>query len=121
LDKSLIARVLVNLLANAIRYSPEHSAIRIILVSTQRGTRVVSVVDEGIGIPKDEQEKVFDSFVQGSKTRSQSGGTGLGLTLSKEIVELHDGRIWIESPPLGEEKGTAVSFELPVDRSECGA
>ena len=72
-----------------------------------------SVVDEGIGIPEAEIESVFDQFVQSSKTRSDKGGTGLGLPISKEIIELHKGQIWAESPPAGKEIGSVFYFKIP--------
>lgn len=67
-------------------------------------------LDEGVGIPEDELESVFDKFIQSSKTKTNAGGTGLGLAISKEIIELHNGKIWAESKP-GE--GARFSFILP--------
>jgi len=68
------------------------------------------VKDEGLGIPADEQEFIFDKFIQSSKTKTGAGGTGLGLSICKEIVEDHDGKIWAENNPDG---GATFSFMLP--------
>ncbi len=113
-DKNLVTQVVVNLLSNAIKYSPENSHIVISLTGSDSETLVFSITDEGIGIPENELEDIFDSFVQSSKTRSKSGGTGLGLPISKEIISLHKGKIWAESPPVGKEKGSQFKFEIPV-------
>lgn len=113
LDKKLITQVIVNLISNAIKFSPEGSEIKISISENKNNSIVFSVVDDGIGIPKDELKDVFDSFVQSSKTRSDGGGTGLGLPISKEIIELHNGKIWAESPPKGKEIGTVFYFQIP--------
>ncbi|RLJ22271.1 hypothetical protein DJ030_02100 [bacterium endosymbiont of Escarpia laminata] len=78
----------------------------------------LSLRDEGIGIPEDELETVFDKFIQSSKTRSGGGGTGLGLAISKEIIENHNGRIWAQNHPLG---GAEFIFELPLKKEETEA
>lgn len=119
-DSKLIAQVLVNMLSNAIKFSPADSRIEVMLQRNSRQTEEVlsvSIIDEGIGIPKDELEDVFDSFVQSSKTRSQGGGTGLGLPISKEIIELHHGKLWVESPPKHKSTGTAFTFIIPVEQN----
>jgi len=116
-DSKLITQVLVNILSNAIKFSPDDSTIEVVLHrNSLEADKVLSltVIDEGIGIPKNEQEDVFDSFVQSSKTRSKSGGTGLGLPISKEIIELHHGKIWVESPPKNRETGAAFTFIIPA-------
>lgn len=119
-DSKLIIQVVINLLSNAIKFSPENSSIEISVSKTtgllNGGEEILklSVVDRGIGIPEDEKKVIFDSFVQSSKTRSDGGGTGLGLPISKEIIELHNGRIWAESPPAGENSGTEFIFEIPA-------
>ena len=114
LDVSLITQVITNLMSNAIKFSPENGTI--ILTTKLVGRHVqVSIEDEGIGVPKDEQEKIFDSFVQSTKTMTNSGGTGLGLPISKEIIELHRGSIWVKSPPIGKSKGSSFIFQLPLE------
>jgi signal transduction histidine kinase len=72
----------------------------------------LSVVDEGVGIPAEELEAVFDKFVQSSKTKSGAGGTGLGLAICREIVHQHGGRQWAENNPEG---GARFVMLLPVD------
>jgi len=122
-DKKLITQVIVNILSNAIKFSPENSSIDISIWNEriwETEMLVFSVTDQGIGIPRDELKDVFDSFVQSTKTRSDSGGTGLGLPISKEIIELHHGDIWAESPPRGKVVGTAFIFQIPLTRNCSG-
>ncbi|HSN76125.1 MAG TPA: ATP-binding protein [Anaerolineae bacterium] len=110
-DEARIRQVLDNLVSNAIKYSPQGGPIRI--GGWQGGPGVtVYVADQGIGIPADEQGRLFDSFYRvDSGLRRQTKGTGLGLYLCKAIVEAHDGRIWVRSE-LG--KGTTFFFVLPA-------
>jgi signal transduction histidine kinase len=117
-------QVLRNVLANAMKFSPDGGVIHITVEETvmTRGTRAadldspvaawrILVIDEGIGIPEDELETVFDSFVQSSKTRTGAGGTGLGLTICREIVAAHRGSISARNSA----QGGAV-FEILVPR-----
>ncbi len=110
-DEARIRQVLDNLVSNAIKYSPQGGSIRI--GAWQDGPGVtVYVADQGIGIPADEQGRLFNSFYRvDSGLRRQTKGTGLGLYLCKAIVEAHDGRIWLRSE-LG--KGTTFFFVLPA-------
>jgi signal transduction histidine kinase len=81
-------------------------------VTSANGTFVVAVSDTGVGIAEADQQKVFEEFQQAdSSSTRKKGGTGLGLTIAKKIIELHGGRIWVESS-LG--KGSTFSFTLPV-------
>ncbi|MCC6726858.1 MAG: HAMP domain-containing protein [Saprospiraceae bacterium] len=100
--------ILVNLLTNAVRYSPENEAIEI-AVEQQNGSIQFSVKDKGPGISEEEQRKLFQPYrrAAGDKTK----GTGLGLAISKEFVEAQGGRIWVESQP---GKGSTFSFSLPL-------
>jgi signal transduction histidine kinase len=75
---------------------------------------LVSVVDEGVGIPDDELNAVFDKFVQSSKTKTGSGGTGLGLAICREIVEAHGGKIWAENNATG---GATFHFTLAASQA----
>lgn len=114
-DPTLLVRVVENLLANAEKYSgDEPPRIR---VDGERGEEAfrVAVEDEGIGIPEDEQEEIFDLFTRGSATGDD--GTGLGLALSQRIVERHDGEMGVESTP-GE--GSTFWFTLPHRANEGG-
>lgn len=109
-DSNQIKQVLINLLENAAAYSEE--ATRIVVRARSIDSEVeVSVSDQGIGIPAEELEKVFDKFYRGSQKRRRPGGTGLGLAICKSIVLAHGGRIWAESQ-LG--TGSTFYFTLPI-------
>jgi signal transduction histidine kinase len=114
IDPGRIQQVLRNLLSNALKFSPPSGTIAVQLQRVGK-TMLLSVRDEGPGIPSDEIEAVFDKFVQSSKTKSKDGGTGLGLAICREIVNGHHGRIWVEN---GEEKGCAFFVELPLDYAD---
>jgi signal transduction histidine kinase len=99
IDRELIARVVQNLLANAIKFSSRGSTVLVracLDTSAAQPMLCVAVSDRGIGIAPKDQERVFTKFGQVGESR---GGTGLGLTFSKLAVEAHDGRIWLESTP----------------------
>jgi signal transduction histidine kinase len=106
-----IEQVLHNLLSNAVKYSREGGAIT---VSGRREGQeiVVCVGDEGIGIPASEQERIFERFyrVDNRSTRHVSGA-GLGLAVSRGIIQAHGGRIWVESAP---RKGSSFCFTVPL-------
>jgi PAS domain S-box-containing protein len=123
-DPMRFSQVLRNVLSNAMKFSPDGGVIRIVVEEAMMalGRRAadletpvaawrILVTDEGIGIPEDELETVFDSFVQSSKTRTGAGGTGLGLTICREIVAAHRGSISARNSP----EGGAV-FEILVPR-----
>ncbi len=121
-DEKRMIQVVVNLLSNAIKYTPEGGRI-LLGVKWSEDDIVISVADNGYGIPKDVHEKVFDRFFQADSIMSQKvGGSGLGLTITKGIVEEHGGKIYFESPlsanrfpdlPLGgERKGTVFFVHL---------
>jgi signal transduction histidine kinase len=107
-----IQQVLANLLSNARKYSPHGGPIR--LTPRVVGGRVeVCVQDSGVGIPPDALERVFDKFYRvESLLHRNVRGTGLGLTICREIIEAHNGRIWAESPGLG--LGARFCFTLPT-------
>ncbi len=111
-DAQLIREVFANLLTNALKYSPENTQIRV-SVFVENEFIHVSVCDQGIGIPKDDQDKIFTKFYRGSNVMStETDGTGLGLYFVKEIVETSKGKIWFES---GEGKGTTFHFTVPLE------
>lgn len=116
MDMERIGQVLVNLLDNAIKFSSKGGSITVRLRRDQ-GMALVGVQDRGIGIPAENLERIFMRFhtLPSGKTRSRGPGapkgTGLGLTISKKIVEAHGGRIWVESKP-GE--GSTFTFALPL-------
>lgn len=108
-DKSRMTQVLTNLLGNAVKFTPEGGTVSISAVE-KKNTVEFSVVDSGIGIAKDKIDKIFDKFYQAdSTTMRQYGGCGLGLAIAKRIIDLHRGRIWVESE-VG--KGSKFFFEL---------
>jgi PAS domain S-box-containing protein len=112
MDAARIEQVLVNLLGNAIKFTPEDGTIRV-TVTQQDGHARVSVQDSGIGVSPDELPRLFDRFYQAdaSLTRTQ-GGTGLGLSIAKALIEAHSGRIGAESTP---GTGSNFWFELPTE------
>ena len=107
-DKNEIKRVIFNLLGNAINHNPKGTSV---LLSTWIKGKdiIVSVKDNGTGIPKEDIPKLFKRFSQGTSEK-RSAGTGLGLYLSRKIVEAHGGKIWLESD---KKKGTEFLFVLP--------
>jgi signal transduction histidine kinase/HAMP domain-containing protein len=109
-DQQRIAQVLVNLLGNAIKFTDEGEVE--IVVGTRNNSFLVSVLDTGVGLSAEDRKIVFEGFrqVDGSSTRER-GGTGLGLAIVKKIVEMHGGRIWVESRSEG---GANFSFSIPV-------
>lgn len=108
-DHGRIEQVLVNLLDNAIKYTPENGSINI-SVHDERDKLKVSITDTGIGIPDKELSRVFERFYRVDKGRSRNeGGTGLGLSIVKHIVQLHGGTATVESTP---GKGSTFSFTL---------
>ena len=112
-DERKLKQVMYNLLSNAAKFTPDGGSIT---VEAQRAEEeiTISVTDTGIGLSPDKQERVFDSFYQvSSGLVDKTAGTGLGLPLSQKFVELHGGRLWVESE--GEGHGCRFSFSLPVD------
>jgi signal transduction histidine kinase len=110
IDHSQIERVFINLVGNALKFTPEKGKITVRAKETDEKIQI-DVQDTGIGIPQDAKEKIFSEFYRVDNTINQSlKGSGLGLTLVKYIVEAHQGKIWVESQP---DKGSCFSFTLP--------
>ena len=110
-DQVKFKQIMYNLLSNAVKFTPEKGSITID-ASFDGDEFLISVTDTGIGIDPEDHEEIFDEFKQlDSSISRQYDGTGLGLALTKRLVELHSGRIWIESEGLG--KGSKFSFTLP--------
>jgi two-component system response regulator RegX3 len=102
--------VLINLIDNAKRYSPDEQPIHI--TAEKAGAMLkLGISDHGPGIPTEDQETIFDKYTQ---AESEEGGSGLGLFISRKIVESHGGKIWLNSPPEGFETGTRFTFTVPV-------
>jgi len=109
-DERKIKQILLNLLSNAVKFTPEGGRISITANKTDNGAEI-SVSDTGIGIAPEDRAKIFEEFRQvGGDYAHKTEGTGLGLTLAKKFVELHGGKIWVESE-VG--KGSTFSFTLP--------
>jgi PAS domain S-box-containing protein len=115
-DERRIKQVLFNLLSNALKFTPEGGHVEVSM-SMQKGSLAVSVTDTGIGIPRAELERIFESFYQikGRSSSTKAPGSGLGLSLARQIIELHGGRIWAESE--GEGRGSRLTFTLPLERA----
>ena len=115
-NKFSIEEVIVNLLLNAIKYTPEKGAVEISAVD--KGDSVqIEVADTGIGIPADEIPRVFDEFFRGAKARkTERDGTGLGLAIARQIIARHNGRIWVESTP---DEGSTFKLTLPRTGRHC--
>ena len=112
-DKEAFPRALFNLLDNAVKYSGDSKKIQFRAWSGQEHI-CLSVADQGIGISKDEQDKVFEKFYRsGDIQNSDIKGSGIGLTIVSHIVEAHGGKMILESDP---GKGTEVTIKLPFDR-----
>ncbi len=110
-DRDRIGQILINFISNAIKYSPQSEKI---LISTKLSKEYVtaSVKDFGVGIPKKQQQHVFEKFYRGDETgQSSYPGLGLGLYISSEIAKRHMGKIWVKST---EGKGATFSFSLPI-------
>lgn len=111
-DRTRIAQVIVNLLSNAARFT-DQGGIRITVARQEHNEVILSVADTGPGIPEEDKAVIFEPFCQGfSRSLRDRGGSGLGLSISKQFIELHGGRIWFESE-LG--RGSTFYFTLPIE------
>ncbi len=117
IDPSRIIQVLTNLVGNAIKFTPKGGAITVRAAKDPNFHAIrISVADTGVGIDKEDLDKIFDKFYQtGERSTTDISGTGLGLSICKEIVELHNGKIWAES-----EKGYGAKFifTLPMENNQ---
>jgi len=115
LDPERIKQVLRNLLSNAVKFTDRGG---VVVYVDERDDLLFSIRDTGLGIPEDKLPQVFDRFAEIDPTiRARYGGTGLGLRISKEIVDLHGGKIWVESR-LGE--GSTFHFQIPLKAPQNG-
>lgn len=111
--KYQIEQVVRNLAANAIRYGKE-TPIEVIVSSDDKNIRV-EVTDQGIGVPENERLSIFEAFEESSRTKTMAGGTGLGLAICKDIINLHNGKIWVESK---NNVGSQFIFTLPINQGK---
>ena len=118
-DKEQVCEVLINLLSNAMKYTPVNGILSI-NTESKNNFVIVSIKDNGIGITKEEKKKLFKEFgkINHPELNLDSGieGSGLGLYISKQIIELHDGEIWVESE--GRNKGSTFYFSLPIKKKK---
>jgi two-component system sensor histidine kinase KdpD len=110
-DVGRVGQVLDNVLGNAIKFSPPGSSVEV-LVRRSGDDVVISITDQGPGLMPEDVDRVFERYYRGRTTASTVPGLGVGLALSREIVEAHGGRIWAESAGPG--KGSTFSIALPA-------
>lgn len=109
-DRGRITQVLNNLIGNAMKFSPDGGAIRLYL-EEQADYVQVAVTDDGIGVPPDKLNRIFERFYQiDGSARRRFGGAGIGLAIVKRIVDAHQGEIWVESEL---NRGSRFTFRLP--------
>jgi two-component system sensor histidine kinase KdpD len=113
-DPEMMGLALRQLLGNAVKYSPPETAIAI-SASQAKDTVTIRVRDYGPGIPADELESVFERFYRGKNAQESVAGTGMGLSIARDIISAHQGRLWVENAPEG---GAQFSFTLPVFSEE---
>lgn len=111
-DEDRITQVLTNLIGNALQYTPEGGKVEVSAMSSGDDVHI-SIADTGIGIAAEDLPHLFTRFYRVEKSRSRAGGgSGIGLTIARHLVEAHGGRIWVESPGPG--KGSTFTFAMPV-------
>jgi two-component system sensor histidine kinase KdpD len=109
-DPDMMGLALRQLLGNAVKYSPPETAI--VVSASQAGDSVtIRVCDHGPGVSSDEIESIFERFYRGKRTQESVAGTGMGLSIARDIIRAHQGRLWVENAPEG---GAQFSFTLPV-------
>lgn len=111
-DPQRIEQVIINLLTNAIKYSPSQKKIDVFLTADSRQVKI-GVKDEGIGVPADKLQEIFNRFYRVEELNRNISGLGIGLYISKEIVERHNGKIWVDSTL---EKGSTFWITLPLEK-----
>ena len=115
-DSKKLRNVIQNLIDNAVKYTPHNGTVTISIVPEGGNMLAVSIEDTGIGIPEDQQGQIFQKFFRGTNARKlKTEGSGLGMYIAKEIVEMHKGRLWLKSE---ENKGSTFTFTLPTVRDE---
>lgn len=117
-DRRRTRQILLNLLSNALKYAPSGTTVKVLADEPLNGTLRISVTDQGVGIEDEKQKSIFEEFQQADRQRDEAlGGIGLGLSLTRRLVELHQGQIGVESV-VG--KGSTFWFTLPIARQGAG-
>jgi two-component system sensor histidine kinase KdpD len=111
-DIMRISQVITNLVANAVKYSPKNTTITIATEKLSDKFIKVRVVDEGMGIPPEARNQIFEAFHQLDREKGGTQGAGLGLSICHGLIEAHGGRIWVDDDHEG--AGTTMSFTLPI-------
>lgn len=117
-DRHRIGQVLQNILGNAIKFSPEGGVVKVIAqkaILHGKDAIELTISDQGVGIPEDELEIIFDKYVQSSRKTTQVSGTGLGLSISKKIIAAHSGKIWAAR---GQKIGSKFHFIIPTTQEK---
>ena len=116
-DERKFKQIVLNLLSNAVKFTPQGGRVDVRATQTAEGLQI-SVADTGIGISDADQAMIFDEFRQvGGDYAGKPEGTGLGLTIARKFVEMHGGRMWVESEL---KKGSTFSFTLPLSPPASG-
>jgi two-component system phosphate regulon sensor histidine kinase PhoR len=113
-NEERLGQVVVNLVHNAVKFSPDGGEVRV-TVRLEDGQVRVAVTDHGIGISSADQARIFERFYKADRARVRGGGTGLGLSIARHVVEGHGGRIWVES---AEGRGSTFSFAVPISQGD---
>jgi two-component system sensor histidine kinase ChiS len=113
-NQGKITQVVANLMGNAIKFTPSGKNITLSAKRDDQAT-YISISDEGVGVPEEQIEDIFKKFVQSTRTKTQAGGTGLGLTICMGIVNGHKGKIWAEN---NKDKGSTFTFTIPLNLGE---
>ncbi len=118
-DRTRLRQVLINLIGNSVKFT-EHGSIRIQVTQPTADKLQVRIKDTGIGVPRDKHEMIFEAFSQvDTSTTRKAGGTGLGLPISRRLIEMHGGRLWVESAGLAGEGSTFI-IEMPLHPPQAG-
>lgn len=120
-DAPKMNQVVTNLLGNSLKFSPDNSAVMITITKStlpvsdtkQKDALLFTISDEGPGIPAKELEEIFEPFKQSSRTNNQSGGTGIGLSVARNMIRAHGGNIWAEN---NSDKGASFFFLIPIEQ-----
>ncbi|HJR77178.1 MAG TPA: ATP-binding protein [Nitrospiraceae bacterium] len=115
-DPDRLTQVLTNLIQNACKFTPAGGEVRLEVMTDEPGFASVCVADTGCGIPLAEAARVFEKFYRGTASHGEARGAGLGLAIAKHLVELHQGRIWVDSTP---GQGSRFCFTIPLAAQEA--